>query len=131
MFTFHEEDKVMGDGIVLAITLPGAIASEYQSRLHMQHCDFASDIVWGEENLCATVHSMSLNLAQFLIKNKDVFNVESVVIVSSKDIDLAEISLLDGFHKEPLEYLALLDGSEDQSEASGESQDGDNDSAED
>lgn len=74
---------------------------------------------------------MSLNLAQFLIKNKDVFNVESVVIVSSKDIDLAEISLLDGFHKEPLEYLALLDGSESQSEASGESQDGDNDSAED
>jgi hypothetical protein len=131
MFTFHDNETDLPEGNILAVTLQGAIASEYHSKVELKHCDFASDIIWGEENLCATVHSMKLDLALFIITNKAQFNVNSIIVVASKDSGVSEISLLKGKHIEPLEYIALLTEGETQSTDTGESQDGDNDSAED
>lgn len=131
MFDFHQETDTNQDGNVLALTLSGAIASDFHKRLNIEHCDFASSIAWGEENLCATVYSMKLDLALFLIRNKSKFNVDSVVVVSSKDVAVPEITLLDGQHIEPLEYITLLDGDEPQPADKGGSQDGHDDLSED
>lgn len=131
MFQFHDQEQLPDNGNILTITLGGAIATEYHQKIELKHCDFASDIVWGEENLCATVHSMKLDLALFLIKHKHMFNVEGIIIVASKESGVNEIGLLAGKHMEPLEYVTLLSGSETQSNDSGEVKDGDDTSAED
>lgn len=130
MFTFHEEKEFNKDGNILTLTLSGAIATEYQQKLDIKHCNFASDIVWGDENLCATVHSMSTSLALFLIKNRDRFNVDEVVIVSNKEMEVNEVSLLDGKYMDPLEYMTLLTGSENQTSTAEEPSSGDNDFSE-
>lgn len=130
MFSFHEQKEVTADGNILTITLSGAIAAEFHQKLDIKHCNFASDIVWGDENLCATVHSMSVDLALFVIRNKGRFNVDEVVVVSSKEMGVNEIGLLDGKHMEPLEYVTLLGGSEHQSSDAEGSNSGDNDFSE-
>lgn len=129
MFDFHQEVNSSSDGFVLCISLPQAIHSEFASKLQLEHCDFASDIVWREETLCATVFVMKLQLAQFLIKHKQMFNISEVIVVSSKDTNVSEISLLDGRHMDPLEYIAL--GSEEKDSVINEeiARDGNNDFA--
>lgn len=131
MFTFHDKKEFNGDGNILTLTLSGAIAAEYHPKLDIEHCNFASDIVWGDENLCATVYSMSASLALFLIKNKDKFNVDEVVVVSNKETDVNEIGLLDGKHMDPLEFLLLLAGDEQSDSDAGGQSGGDNDFSED
>lgn len=131
MFTFHEKEDKAGTGMVLSLTIAGAIQSDYHAKLNMKHCTFASDIVWAEETLCATVHIMSISLAQFLIKHREMFNVSHVIVVTSPDSGVPEVSLLDGQHMDPLEFLALLSGEETQSSDGGGTGDGDDNLTED
>ena len=125
MFDFHDTDESAKGDLVLTLTLPNGIPSEYQSKIDVQHCTFASDIIWSDESLCATVHSVPLNLALFLIKHKVMFNVSEVIIVEAKESGVAEFSLLDGKHIDPLEYIALLSGEKNQTSAEEEVESGD------
>ena len=110
MFTFHDKPVEGIDGLVLVITLDGGIHSDYHNRLNLQHCNSLSQIHWGnEETLCATVHIVSLEIAQHLIKFHKLFGLSEIIVCADADADVPELSLLDARRISPLEYLALLE----------------------
>lgn len=108
MLPIYDKSQASSEGLVLSITLSGAVSTLYHDQLNMIHCNFVSSINWNDKNLCAAVHILPLDIAQFILSNKDKFNLDDVLVVADADTSVFEIELLDGNRVDPLEFLSLF-----------------------